>query len=306
MPGVVILILIGGLLYWSWLALFTAFVLMHPPRKTYAWAVSRGRAGDPSELTTPLEYETWTLSHGRAGAVVWDIKGRRADGVTVILTPGWADSAIVALPRVEAIASHVARIVVWNPPHHGESPGRCSLGLREAGMLGALLERVGGAERVVFWGWSLGAGVSLAVAAGARVAGVIAESPYRMPMTPARSVLANRGLPHALNLPPAIGLVSLIARRSFAGFDRREVAARVSCPVLVIHGDQDAICPIDDAREIAAAAPHGELVVVPGGTHHNLWYAPEQREVCAAAAIGFVGAIASDPADKGPNPSKPD
>ncbi len=269
MPGVVVLILMGGLLYWSWLVFFTAWVLMHPPRKTYAWAVSRGRAGDPSELTASLEYEAWTLSHGRVEAGVWDIKGKRADGLTVILTPGWADSAIVALPRVEAIAPHVARIVVWNPPHHGDSPGRCSLGLREAEVLAALLERAGHSERVVLWGWSLGAGVSLAVAAGARVAGVIAESPYRTPMTPARSVLANRGLPYALNLPPAIGLVSLIARRSFAGFDRREVAARVSCPVLVVHGDQDTICPIDDAREIAAAAPRGELVIVPGGTHHN-------------------------------------
>jgi pimeloyl-ACP methyl ester carboxylesterase len=46
----------------------------------------------------------------------------------------------------------------------------------------------------------------------------------------------------------------------------RELAGRVRCPVLVIHGDQDAISPGAAGRELAIATG-GELVVVEGGGH---------------------------------------
>lgn len=45
--------------------------------------------------------------------------------------------------------------------------------------------------------------------------------------------------------------------------------ARAQCPVLVLAGDEDPVCPIEDAREIAAALPAAltRLVTVPGAGH---------------------------------------
>jgi pimeloyl-ACP methyl ester carboxylesterase len=44
--------------------------------------------------------------------------------------------------------------------------------------------------------------------------------------------------------------------------------AEISCPVLVLHGDQDAAYPVERAREIADGVKNAlPLVVVPGGAH---------------------------------------
>ena len=48
--------------------------------------------------------------------------------------------------------------------------------------------------------------------------------------------------------------------------------AGVRCPVLVLAGEQDPVCPLADARDIAAAipAPHAELVSLPDAGH-GVW-----------------------------------
>jgi proline iminopeptidase len=45
------------------------------------------------------------------------------------------------------------------------------------------------------------------------------------------------------------------ARHEMPTMDLRPGLARVQCPVLVMHGDQDPVTPIEDALEIAAALP---------------------------------------------------
>jgi pimeloyl-ACP methyl ester carboxylesterase len=48
--------------------------------------------------------------------------------------------------------------------------------------------------------------------------------------------------------------------------------ARAQCPVLVLAGEDDPVCPLDDAREIAAALPaaYSRLVSFPG-VGHGAW-----------------------------------
>lgn len=41
----------------------------------------------------------------------------------------------------------------------------------------------------------------------------------------------------------------------------------LALPILVIHGDDDRLVPIEIGRELERRAPNGELVVVPGGSH---------------------------------------
>ena len=53
-------------------------------------------------------------------------------------------------------------------------------------------------------------------------------------------------------------------------FDNLALAPDVSCPVLVIHGDQDTIVPVAMGRQLAEAFPNGEFVGAEGYGHNDL------------------------------------
>jgi pimeloyl-ACP methyl ester carboxylesterase len=290
---------IGAAALWGVAVAYVAWMLTHPPRRTYAAAVARGRPGDPSELALPRRFETWTLEHAGLRLPVWDIPGDDPAGPVVVLIHGWADSRIGGLARIGALAPVASRVILWDLPGHGIAPGTCSLGLHELEFFRQLIATVrgGGDARaelpLVLFGWSLGAGLALAAAAGGpSIAAVIAESPYRLPATPARNVLRARALPWRLNLGPALFLVgALNGDPFFRGFDRAPSAARVRCPILILHGAEDAVSPMEDARAIAAAAPRAQLVEVPGAGHNNLWTDPAPAAACTRAVREFLGTL---------------
>ncbi len=264
----------------------TLYILTHPTRRTYAAAVARGKPGDPSEIPPPLgprTFAAWTFESRGLSLPAWDVTGDRPAGPIIILSHGWGDSRIGGLARVGELCRHASRVILWDMPGHGEAPGTCSLGTREVEDLLALIARAREPGReIVLYGWSLGAGVSIAAAARdvrerlARIACVIAEAPYRLPQTPAQRVMRQKLLPYRWNIPPAFWLLGLDFRvgprwTGRGGFDRAALAAKLDCPLLVIHGDQDAICPVEDGQQIAAAAKQGAIAVIPGGEHSGLW-----------------------------------
>lgn len=293
MTGLLTLLAIGLTIFWIVAVVYVAWTLTHPPRRTYASAVARGRPGDPSELPgPPRPWSAWTFRTRGLELPVWEIRGDDPGGPTVVLTHGWADSRIGGLVRVPFLAPHVARVVLWDLPGHGEAPGISRLGTAEVDDLRALLEHLGpDAAPVVLYGWSLGAGVSVAAAArGAEIAGVVAEAPYRLPETPARNVVRARGLPWRTNLAPAFWILGTLfgVGPRWRGFDRAAWAARLRCPLLVLHGDCDVVCPAEDGRALAAAAPSGRLVAVADGGHNTLWTDPVMAGECAAAVGSFL------------------
>ncbi len=293
--GLIVLLLEGLALACAVAIAYTAWLLTHPPRRTYATAVSRSRPGDPGELSPRRSFETWMLRSRNLDLPVWDIPGDLAAGPTIILTHGWGDSRIGALARVHALAPVARRIVAWDMAGHGEAQGRCSLGTRETDDLLALIDQVREpASTLVLFGWSLGAGVSIAAAASraGQIAGVIAEAPYCIPVTPARNVLRRRSLPHAFNLPPALAMIGISAGvgPGFTGFDRAKLAARLACPLLVVHGELDDISPPDDGRRIAEAG-RGELLLLPDGGHAGLWTEPRHAQACGEAVARFLSGL---------------
>lgn len=64
------------------------------------------------------------------------------------------------------------------------------------------------------------------------------------------------------------------AARRARDFSLAGMLARVTQPVLVIHGAQDRIVPVEQAERIAAEAPNATLVVYPDGNHvcNNIAY----------------------------------
>ncbi len=314
--GLSILLGIGLAIAVGVTTLYVAHRLRHPPRRAFAAAVARSMPTDPGELDTPLAYDVWALRSGRHALPAWTIRGLDPAGPVAICAHGWGDGRIGALVRVPTLAKKCAQIIAFDMPGQGEAAGACGLGSCEHAHVRAALERVEPGREVVLVGWSLGAGACLRLAAeladgaglsdavgsgprggqtgeagaGPRVLGVIAEAPYRVPITPARNVMALAGLPHRVPLPLALAGINLFRRGELRGgrFDRAAWATRVRVSVLVLHGREDEVCPVADGRAIADAAPRGRLTEIPGGHHNDLWTDPDLRARSEAAVLGFL------------------
>ena len=291
--GLIQILAIGFVVSTIALIVYTAYLLTHPPRRTYAWSVSRGQPGDPGELDEPLVYEARELNTKHGHIPIWDMQGRDPSGPVVLMTHGWGSSKQGALKRLQSLADDASRIIAWDLPGHGDAPGHARMGADEHQIARTLLEELRlGNQPIILFGWSMGAGISLAICATSQdqypIRGVICEALYARPITPARSVLALRGMPHRLNLAPAMALIGIrlgVGAR-WRGFDRVRTAPRVRVPLLLIHGDQDPISPIEDSVAVQQAAPDAQLCRIKGAGHNNLWsdevYAQQGRAAVSA------------------------
>ena len=290
------MLLLAGSLVVSWvlLVLWTIYAITHPPRRNYTTALSQGRPGDPGELApTPRPFSFWTFESAGLRLPVWEIPGDDPQGPVIVLTHGWRDSRIGALSRVPWLVPIASSIIAWDMRGSGDAPGACSLGLREADDLAALCAKLGPDVRLVLHGWSMGAGVSMVAATRVpNVVAVIAESPYRLAVTPAKRMMLRMGMPWRSNLHPALAAIGWwngggIGWNRPQPFDRAGWAAQLRCPLLVVHGENDEISPIEDGRAIAAAG-RGEFEMISGGGHHGLWNNEVSAPACAECIANFI------------------
>lgn len=74
--------------------------------------------------------------------------------------------------------------------------------------------------------------------------------------------------------PPAayIGALKAMAER----VDSTPLLSSIQYPVVIVHGDADALVPIDRAREVKAAVPHAHLVEISGAGHMPMMEAKEE------------------------------
>ncbi len=293
--GLILFLAAGLLLGLLALTGWTLHRLRHPPRRTYASALAQGRPAQPDQLPArdgtgaARTFESWTVESRGLSLPVWDFPGDGPPNAPVfILTHGWGDSRIGALTRAQALLPLASRFIAWDIPGHGDAPGACVLGVSEHEALRNIIERVN-SDRVVLLGWSLGAGISIAAMSNwqsdavHRVLAIIAEAPYCLPQTPARNMMRAFGLPSTANLPFAMAAMRVLSGATAAWqhangpFDRAALARTITCPLLVIHGSEDAISPVEDGHAIASAAPQADILVLPGAGHYSLWTQEDSR-----------------------------
>ncbi|MBL0868965.1 MAG: alpha/beta hydrolase [Phycisphaerales bacterium] len=297
-------------LAWGLGVVHTAVVLRNPPRRGATWALAKNAPEDPMQASAGrAKFETWRFAYGggaggeRGGECeVWEIAGQRADGPVVIFSHGWGESKVTSLNRLWWLRRIGARVIMWDLAGHGDVPSRgdgrgakrvaagsqSSLGTREVDDLVALVKQVvREGERVVLAGFSLGAGVSIAAAADERLRGivrmVVAEAPYGLPQTPAERVMRLRGVVRWRgSVLSAVWLAGVMGRvrgamgggwmKAGGSFDRAEHAKRLRCPLVVLHSEDDEVCPIADGRAIAhAAGAWATLHEVRGCSHAGFW-----------------------------------
>ncbi len=266
--------------------------MVRPNRKSYAFAIARKLPVDPAEFQLAAE-ETMLRYDDGTSAPGWLVQGRQADGPVIIITHGWANSRFGSLIKLPFYASFASMIVIYDVRGHGDSTAATTtLGVREADDLLALLDQVNREGRpVVLVGSSMGSVATLRAAAMLsrddaphRLVGVIVDGPYLKEAEPVAAHLRRDRLP----AQPFTWLADRVLRLTLPGYgcyDAAAMAAKLTCPLLVLHGSEDPICSVASGRRIAEAARDGRLVEFPGAGHGRLWLHDEARYQNAVAAF---------------------
>jgi pimeloyl-ACP methyl ester carboxylesterase len=167
------------------------------------------------------------------------------------------------------------------------------------GLAALLRERMGDGP-LVLAGHSQGCQVAAAAAADPRVRGLVLLGPSTDPRLRSPAGLAARWLRTALAEPwwqvPLIlaqwtrtgpRLMTALWRAGAPDRIDRRLRA-VAVPVLVVRGGRDRLCDADWAAALAAAAPHGRLVELPGAAHMTPQTRPAQVARLLLDALGGV------------------
>lgn len=178
--------------------------------------------------------------------------------LTVLVANGNAGDRSLRVPLARALAERGIAVLLFDYRGYGGNPGSPS----EAGLardVRAAQHYLTGelgtpADRIVYYGESLGAAVVTELAAERPPAGLVLRSPF--------VDLASVGRVHYPFLPVS----ALIKDR----YPLREQLRRVRVPVTVVYGSSDSIVPPAQSRAVAEAAPRlMQLVSVPGADHND-------------------------------------
>ena len=152
------------------------------------------------------------------------------------------------------------KIFLFDYRGYGRSEGRASERgtYRDArGALDYVLSRQDICPRkIVYFGRSLGAAVAVWLATQHQPSGLILESPFASVKD-----MAKIAFPH---LP-----LYLLVHNKYDSLSR---IGKLSCPLLILHGDEDQIVPISQGRKLydAARGPKS-FYVIPGAAHNNTY-----------------------------------
>jgi len=263
---------------------------MDPQAEFFIW---EGGYRDP-EADLGLAYETVEIpASGGATLRGWVVPGAPRARAGIVAVHGAGADRREFLRHVPMFHRAGLPVVLFDCREHGISDGRgrgISLGLRESEDVSAVVawaRRELGLERVAVIGTSQGgASVILAAAADPGIDVVIAENPF----TSMEELVADTRLPDGDEIPAwAAKLVTgtaLFRMGGLAAISRPsplEAVGRIAPrPLLLLHGTDDPVIPVEHSRQLyAAAGDPRELWILEGARHAALFdHAPaafEQR-----------------------------
>ena len=197
--------------------------------------------------------------------------GERAPALVVV--HGWGGNAEMMLPLAAPLHERGYALLLVDARCHGQSDDDTFASLpRFAEDIDAALAWLAGqpevdAVRLGVIGHSVGAGAALLAASRRRdLRAVVSLAAFAHPAGMMRRWLASKRIPH---WPFGAYILAYVQR--VIGFRFDDIApcytiARVTCPVLLVHGLEDDTVPVDEARQIHAARSSDavELLLVPG------------------------------------------
>jgi hypothetical protein len=227
---------------------FAQRTLLFPIPQT--WRTTPEAAGLPE-----AEEQFLTTADGEK-VIVWHVPARPGHAVAIYF-PGNGDYLAGCVSRFQDITSDGTGLVALSYRGYAGSSGRPSEQglLQDAAAAYAFAAARYAADRIAVWGFSLGSGVAVALAADHPVGWLILEAPY----TSVVDVAAAQ-----FRFAP----VRYLMRDRFHSDER---IARVTAPLLIMHGEQDSTIAISFGERLFALAHEPkQLVRFSEGGHDNL------------------------------------
>lgn len=205
--------------------------------------------------------------------VVWAAPAR--DGQpTVLYFTGNAGTLANRVPRYSALLDRGFGLVA--PAYRGSSgssgrPSEADLA-GDAALVAAETARLLGRDpgRLVLYGESLGAAVSVRLAASGVGDALVLEAPFT-------------SIPDLAEVQyPGHGLGPLVTQV----WDSRSAITGVTAPLLIVHGTEDSLVPVTMGRELFETAPGPDKTFLPieGAPHSGSWTVEGQRAIYAFLA----------------------
>lgn len=226
------------------LASFERSMLFPAPVLPEGWLAAAARAQGAEEIA--LRAEDGTPLYG------WHLRAPTPRGVVVWFegnggSVGMRDEAFA---RLRDDGWDVVHVNYRGYPGSGGEPSEAGLRM-DARAAWAYASRLG---TPWIYGKSLGGGVAIGLAAEVEPKALVVESTFEsgvrvgrevLPWAPVRWIMRNR-------------------------FDSASLAAKVRCPVVILHGEADEMIGVSHAHDLAKAFPTPPTVVTfPGGLHND-------------------------------------
>ena len=224
---------------------------------------------------------TFRSSRGTLAAWSW------GKGPTVLLVHGWSSRAARFRVVAPALVSAGFRVIAYDHPAHGASPGKRTSLVEVSATLLEVAAQTGPLHAAV--GHSLGgAAIAVGLSRGLGLERAALIAPFAAPPD-----FVDR-FAELVELPVLVRdrMRENIERRFGMRFDDlyiHTLVSRLTTPVLIIHDRGDVDIPVTEGRAIAAAWPGAVLVETTGLGHHAIMRDVAVAERVAAFVAGESG-----------------
>jgi len=245
--------------------------------------LSQYRSPDHKILTERARFHLRNASWERVPTPVGEVQAYVFDPDaecrgTVLLAHGWTSEASFMTAFIEPLRRSGLRVIAFDFPAHGLSPGRRTNLAECAQALYGVCRHYGRIYAVV--AHSFGGFVSLLVAEGGPpMPRVTPIERFVLLACPNRLSDVTRDFGVRLGLAPQSQRayerhLERVGHRPVATFSATALLGKLEAPALVIHGRDDCDVPYRNAEEIAAACPSARLMPFEGLDHRTLLFAP--------------------------------
>jgi dipeptidyl aminopeptidase/acylaminoacyl peptidase len=226
----------------------------------------------------------------------WFIPAAPAAPALVVMH-GWGGNAEMMLPLAAPLHEAGYALLLVDARCHGRSDADSFASLPrfaediEAGLAWLAGQPEIDAGRLAIVGHSVGAAAALLVASRQpAVRAVVSLAAFAHPAAMMRRWLAAKRIPYWPLGAYVLAYVQRVIGHRFDDIAPCHTIARVRCPVLLVHGLEDATVPVAEARQIHAGRPGDavELLLVPG-SHDDYGDIGRQLDAVATFLLRALG-----------------
>ena len=230
-------------------------MIFFPEKSFYEEPEDYGLQWEDASIKTAdgIQLHGWFLKAGIPGTV----SGERG---TLLFFHGNAGNISARLSKAKGWVDRGFSVLLVDYRGYGKSEGQIQHQedvLKDARAAWDYLGRTRkiGPSRIILYGESLGTHPAIVLAGENKAGGLILEAPF--------TSFSDLACVHYPLVPKA-----LLKDFTFPNLDR---IGSIQCPVFILHGTQDEICPYVMSRELFNKAPQPkEFLEIPGGTHNGL------------------------------------